>query len=109
MEPAGRVCIDCGVLKPFKDLVKNARSSYGCEKLCKDCHLIRYKPQWKRREKGRTERRRAEKKIKDELRDETIQAEIDYYARKTAIMAKQGLSLHDNAGKCDLILGEQNV
>jgi hypothetical protein len=70
------------------------------------CRDIRSKPQHQRRDKINTERRRAERKIKDELREEIIQLEIDYYAKRECAMKQAGLRPWSNAGTCDIILKE---
>ena len=104
MKPTGKLCKKCGVVKAFKDMVRNVRCSYDCEAICKVCRDTRSKPQYQRRDRARTERRRAEKKMEDDLWEETVQLEIDYYAKQVAAIRQGGLKPGSNAGQCDMIL-----
>jgi hypothetical protein len=107
MEVTGKVCGGCGVLKAFKDMVRNSRCSHGCEGTCKVCRDTKSKPQWQRRDRARTERNRAERKIKDDLWEETVQLEIDYYAKQVAVM-RHDLSPALTPGNVILYLKECN-
>lgn len=72
-----RVCLDCGLEKPFSKFPRRSQARLGVVPYCKECSTLRNREKWKKNRKryNANRKQREEEKIKEWLRNKKITSE----------------------------------